>query len=129
MTRISTRLLYWVPRVLSILFITFVSMFALDEIGGHDFWQTLLGVAVHLIPSFFLVFALILAWRWEWIGAVLYAAAGTLYVAWALRRPIPPALKLNWILAIAGPAFVVSALFLISWWKRGEIRARQTSTG
>jgi hypothetical protein len=123
MTKKSARWLYWAPRVLSILFIAFVSIFALDEIGGHGLWQTVIGLTVHLIPSFVLVFALILAWRWEWIGAVLYAAAGMFHVVWAsehLLRPLIP------ILTIAGPAVVISALFLVNWLKRGEIRARNS---
>jgi hypothetical protein len=34
---------------------------------------------MHLIPSFVLVGVLALAWRWEWIGAALYGAAGMIY--------------------------------------------------
>jgi hypothetical protein len=95
-----------------------------DEAGG--FWQILAALTIHLIPSFVLIFALILAWRWEWIGAAVYGAAGALYVTWALWRPIAPAAKLISIACISGPAFVVAALFLVNWLKRGEIHLRHS---
>lgn len=125
MTHFSRRAFFWAPRAMSIVFIAFLSMFALDVFGeGYGFWKTLLALTIHLIPSFVLIAALVLAWRWEWIGAALYAAAGTLYVFWALQRPIPPAVKLLWVLMIAGPAFLVAALFLANWMKRAEIRGK-----
>lgn len=126
MTEFSKRVLYWAPRALSIAFIAFLSLFALDVFSeGNSFWMTFAALAVHLIPSFVLIAVLVLAWRWEWIGALLYAAAGTLYVVMVLpRRSLSPSIKLNWILTIAGPAFLIAVLFLIDWLKRGELRAR-----
>ena len=126
MTQSSKRALFWTPRALSILFIAFLSLFALDVFDGHlGFWQTALALTMHLIPSFVLIAALVLAWRWEWIGAALYGAAGLLYAAWAvfMSRPVPPAMRLIWILTIAGPAFVIAGLFLANWLKRGDLRA------
>ena len=73
MTQISRRALFWTPRGLSIVFIAFLSLFSMDVFSEHlGFWQTALALAMHLIPSFVLIAALILAWRWEWIGAALY---------------------------------------------------------
>ncbi len=124
MTKLSKRVLFWAPRALSIAFILFLSLFALDVFNeGHGFWKTLVALSVHLIPCFVLIIALILAWRWEWIGAVIYGAAGMLYVSMVLTRPLRPAIKLNWIVSIAGPAFVVAALFLVDWFKRSELHA------
>ena len=126
MTQLSKRALFWTPRALSILFIAFLSLFALDVFDGHlGFWQTALALTMHLIPSFVLIAALVLAWRWEWIGAALYGAAGLLYVWWvvSMSRPVPPAIRLIWILMIAGPAFAIAGLFLANWLKRGDLRA------
>ena len=126
MTQLSRRALFWTPRALSIVFIAFLSLFALDVFDGHlGFWQTVLALTIHLIPSLVLIAALVLAWRWEWIGAALYAAAGSLYVWWvvSMSRPVPPAMRLMWILTIAGPAFVIAGLFLANWLKRGDLRA------
>ena len=126
MSNFSKRALFWTPRVLSICFIAFLSLFALDVFDAHlGFWRTVLALTMHLIPVFVLTAALILAWRWEWVGAALYAAAGLLYVTWVVStsRPVPPAVKLIWILSIAGPAFVIAGLFLANWLKHGELRA------
>ena len=126
MSNISKRALFWTPRALSLLFVLFLSLFALDVFGEHlGFWRTALALAMHLIPSFVLIAVLALAWRWEWIGAALYGAAGLLYVLWASSMSItlPLAVRLNWILAIAGPAFVIAGLFLANWLKRSELRA------
>ena len=126
MTQLSKRVLFWTPRALSIVFIAFLSLFALDVFDEHlGLWRTLLALTMHLIPSFVLIAALVLAWRWEWIGAALYAAAGLLYVGWvvSMSRPEPPAMRLIWILTIAGPAFVIAGLFLANWLKRADIRA------
>jgi hypothetical protein len=124
---LSKRMLFWTPRVLSLVFIVFLSLFSLDVFGGNlGFWQTALALMTHLIPVFVLIVALILAWRWEWIGAAIYAAAGLLYIAWvvSMSRPVPPAVRLIWILAIAGPAFVIAGLFLANWLKHSKLRHR-----
>jgi hypothetical protein len=130
MTNLSKRALFWTPRVLSIAFLAFLSLFSMDVFGEHlGFWQTALALTMHLIPVFLLIAALVLAWHWEWIGAALYAAAGLLYVAWvvSMSRPVPPAMRLIWILTIAGPAFVIAGLFLANWLKRAEMHARLSS--
>ena len=126
MTDLSKRALFLAPRVLSILFIAFLSMFALDVFGeGLGFWKTLVALAMHLIPSFVLICALIVAWRWEWVGAAVYAAAGTLYVVTLLPHRVPALpIKLQWISVIALPAFVIAALFVANWLKRDQLRAR-----
>jgi hypothetical protein len=80
--------LFWAPRVLSIAYIAFLSMFALGVFGKeHGFWRILLALTMHLIPTFVLIVALLLAWRWEWVGAILYAGAGMLYVIWGATAP------------------------------------------
>jgi hypothetical protein len=126
MSDLSKRALFWAPRVLSILFIAFVSMFALDVFDEHlGFWRTIVALAMHLVPSFVLIVALILAWRWEWVGAALYGAAGLLYIAWvvSMSRPVPPVIRLSWVLTIAGPALLIAALFLANWLRHDELRA------
>ncbi len=126
MSPVSKRFLYWVPRILSIAFILFISIFALDVFSENlGFWQTVQALALHLIPSFVLLAALVLAWRWEWIGAMAFAAAGILYIGWVVRRSsVPVATRLEWVAFIAVPAFVLAALFLIDWREHGELHAR-----
>jgi len=126
MTSLSKRLLFWAPRALSMVFIAFLSMFALDVFAEKmGIWQTLLALSIHLMPSLVLMAVLAVAWRWEWIGAAIYWAAGTLYVVMLLpRRLPPPSIKLQWMATIAMPAFVIGALFLANWRKHDQLRAR-----
>jgi hypothetical protein len=125
MSGLSKRILYWLPRAFSMAFLVFLSLFALDVFNEHlGFWRTALALFRHLIPVFVLAAALVLAWRWEWIGAVLYAAAGLLYInrVMSISRPLSAAVKLNWIVTIAGPALIIAGLFLANWLKRGELQ-------
>lgn len=118
MSGYSRRILFWAPRALGIAFALFLSIFALDVFDeGYGFWNTLLALAMHLIPTAIVVVVLLLSWRWEWIGAVLFAAAGALYMANSLRHP-------DWILLISGPLFLIAVLFLVSWLKRAELHPR-----
>jgi len=124
MSTTSERLLFWTPRLLSILFIGFLSLFALDVFDEHlGFWPTAFALLMHLLPSIVLVAALIVAWRREWIGSILYGIAGLLYIIWAVfvPRPVPISVRFLWMLTIAGPAFVIAALFLVHWKKDGEL--------
>ena len=115
------RLLFWAPRMLCILFAVFVSVFAFDVFDeGDGFWETVIAFLMHLIPTTGVILVvLVLSWRWEWIGGVLFIALGVLYLFWSWGR-------FDWIayLAISGPMFSVGVLFLINWIFRAEIRAK-----
>ena len=116
MNPLAAKAAFLAPRVLAILFILFVSMFALDVFGeGRGFWQTLTALAIHLIPSFVMLAALVVAWRWEWAGAVLFAACGMFFFH-IVRGPW-------WGKSLfASPCFLTAWLLLLSW--RGK-RAQQ----
>jgi hypothetical protein len=113
------RIVYWAPRILGLLFAAFISLFAMDVFGeGYGFWETIAALFMHLIPTGILLVILALAWRWEWIGAVLFAALGVAYIVMARG-------KFEWAtyLVISGPLFLMSALFLANWLSRKERRA------
>ena len=65
--------LTWLPRILTIIFICFISMFALDEFSDpNGFWLNLAGFLIHLVPSFALIICLILAWKKPLIGGIIF---------------------------------------------------------
>ena len=101
--------LYWTPRALCILFIAFVSLFALDVFQENlGFWRTLLALAIHLIPTFVLIALLVLAWRWELIGAMAFLLCA-IFFAYIVRSAW-------WGKAIfAAPCLTVALLFLLDW--------------
>jgi hypothetical protein len=106
------------------LFAAFVSIFALDVFGeGRSFGQTLLALAMHLIPTAVILVGLALSWRWEWVGGGLYLALGMTYIVWAWGR-FPPSVYI----VIAGPCFLLSALFFVGWLVRRELRGGGGST-
>jgi len=119
MKRSVKRMLFWAPRILSILFAVFVSLFAFDVFEqGYDFWETVLALLIHLIPTGIILIVLAISWRQEWVGGVLFSVLGALYLAWAWG-------KFDWLayLMISGPLFLVGVLFLINWLYRAELRA------
>jgi hypothetical protein len=119
MTTVRKGIVFWLPRALAIAFAVFVSMFSLDVFGeGYGFWQTTLALGVHLIPAALVVVTLVLAWRWEWIGALLFGLLALLYLLFNLRHP-------DWIMVVSVPLFAVAALFLVSGLKRAEFRSGQ----
>lgn len=109
----------WTPRILSLLLIGFISLFALDVLVEVRPWTEILAaLLVHLIPSFVLLVILALAWRRPWIGAAGYAALAVAYAVFARKHP-------GWIAVISGPLVVTACLFWISW--RLRRRANQTA--
>lgn len=119
MKRPVRQLLFWTPRVLGILFALFLSLFALDVFGaGYGFWGTFLALLIHLLPVFALLIGLALAWRWEWIGTVIFCGFSLWYLL-AFGGRFPPSVYMT----IAGPPIIVGLLFLIDWRYHAEIRA------
>ncbi len=81
LTRRTGVLLCWTPRIAMLVFALFVSLFALDIFGqGYTLWETVVGLTMHLIPTFFLLAVVALAWRWPLVGGVaaLLVAGGFL---------------------------------------------------
>lgn len=103
MTR-GHKILYWSPRVLAIVFILFISLFALDVFADGFSW---LGLLIHLLPNLILVAALVLAWRHEYLGGIIFIVLGAAYglLVWH---------SFLWltVLVISGPAVVIGVLFL-----------------
>ncbi len=90
---------FWLPRVLSILFILFISMFALDVFGER---QWFLALIMHLIPSFILAVLTAVAWKNEKLGGVLFLGVGLLMFAFNNFRS----------LIVFAPMAVIGILFL-----------------
>jgi hypothetical protein len=108
--------LFWTPRALGILFTVFVSIFALDVLGeGYGLWGTMLALLMHLIPALIVLAVLVIAWRWEAVGGMLFIALGVWYVVTTWGH-------FNWHLVISGPLSVIGGLFLIDWACRAKVR-------
>jgi hypothetical protein len=115
MNMITKRVLFWTPRVLCILFAVFISMFALDVFSeGYGFGETILALLIHLVPTFLVVIALVIAWRWEMIGAIAFIALALFYLMSGGGE--------SWV--ISGPLFLVGVLFLFNWIYKAKLKTR-----
>jgi len=115
----SVKVFHWLPRILCILAILFISMFALDAFApGLTIWQQLGAFLMHLIPSFVLLALLILAWKWEFIGGILFAIIGLalspLVFMHNYRMNHSIGMSMGIIALITIPFVVVGVLFIIS---------------
>jgi hypothetical protein len=112
----TKNILFWLPRGLAILFTLIISMFAADVFSeGGGFWKTALAFALHLVPTLILAVAIIVSWRREWIGALVFFGLAAGYALWSVARP-------DWILVIAGPLALIAVLYLLGWRYRDEVR-------
>ena len=117
MSRRPALLLYWSPRVLTIVLAVFLSLFALDAFNGvQGFWPVAKELSIHLIPATVVVLALVAAWRWEWVGAGLFTLLAGLYMWEVLPRHV------DWAVTIALPLLAIAALFLLNWIERAKVR-------
>jgi hypothetical protein len=72
----TNKVLYWIPRILAILAILFMMMFSMDCFGENETLRNQLSCFfMHNIPAFLCVIALIIAWRWELLGGVIFILA------------------------------------------------------
>jgi hypothetical protein len=107
--------LCWTPRILSILFILFLSLFSLDVFGeGSNFWKTAADFLIHNIPTFILIVILILSWKRPWIGGLCFIALGVFYLLWLTNNKQYPIIYL--------PIFSIGVLFIFDWIIRRRIQ-------
>ena len=115
----SVKIFHWLPRILCILAILFVSMFALDAFApGLTFGQQMRDFAIHLIPSFCLIGFLVLAWKYELIGGIVFILVGLGFSPFVFlvnfHRTQSMWISLEIIAMITFPIVLVGILFLIS---------------
>ena len=87
----------WIPRILAILFIAFISIFALDVLGEP---RWLLALFMHLIPSFVLAGLTVIAWKNSGVGGWLFLIVGVMMAIFYHS------------MVIAVPACVIGIFFL-----------------
>ena len=113
------KIIHWAPRILCILAILFISMFALDSFAPElTFWQQILGFLIHLIPSYILILFLIVAWKWELIGGMIFMILGFGFMPFIYTMNYHMNhsvwISLSIILLINFPFVVVGGLFILS---------------
>lgn len=79
-----------IARILSIAFIIFTSLFALD-VFGEERW--FLALMMHLIPTYIAIILTVVAWKKEFFGGILWLILGIFFIimspqAWIIYVPV-----------------------------------------
>jgi len=113
------KIIHWIPRILCILAILFVSMFALDAFQPNlTIWEQIGGFLMHLIPSFILIVFLILTWKYELVGGIIFALIGLVFSPiifrhnYAMNQSV--SMSMIVIASITFPFILVGMLFIWS---------------
>lgn len=116
------RFIYWTPRILSIIFILFLALMSFDIFDLKlSFWQTLLGLFMHNIPALILLITLLISWKHELIGAIVFTLAGASHIIFTVFiSQIPWYLALSWSIIVSGPAILIGLLFYLNWKKKKD---------
>ncbi|MDC1379765.1 hypothetical protein N8273_03915 [Algibacter sp.] len=121
--KISTRVLYWLPRIICIMGILFISMFSIDALNSElTLWQQILSLSMHLIPSFVLILLLLLSWKRELIGGIIFMIIGLGFSPiifihnFKMNQSIW--MSLGVILVITIPFVIVGVLFIVSHYRK-----------
>jgi len=118
--KINTRLIYWLPRIICILAIFFISIFALDAFDPElSIWKQIQDFAMHLIPSFILLLILLIAWKWEMVGGIIFLAIGLVFTPIIymhnFRMNGSVWISLGVIMTITFPFILVGVLFILGY--------------
>lgn len=106
MVRKKHKILFWLPRILSVFFALYILTFMLDIFSQKI---SITGVLMHLLPPLIVIVITVVAWKMAFYGGFLYILAGIFYLY--LTRE-----SLSWLvfLLVAAPAFIIGILFMIS---------------
>jgi hypothetical protein len=98
-------------------------MFSLDVFDpGLSVGQQITGFLMHNIPSFILIILLIVAWKWEYVGGLIFIILGIIMsvpvfmLNYRMNHSVPMSLFV--ILMITIPFAIVGFLFLLSYNKK-----------
>ena len=113
--------LYWAPRVISILFALFISMFGFDvfdmDIG---FPEIILAFIMDMLPAIIVVVMIALAWRWELVGAILCMGLALFYIFGTNFD-----MDIITYLLIPGPLMILAVLWFLGWLQKKKYLADQ----
>ena len=117
----TTKVFHWIPRIIGILLTLFIGMFALDAFDPRlTLLQQFMDFLVHLIPAYVVLATVLIGWKWDLAGCLVYLVLALFYAFWAYHHPM-------WILGISMPLLVLSVLFFISWYLKYKEKKEVTS--
>lgn len=107
------KIILWTPRVLSIALIVLMFLMSLDVFDSDEVWYLIaVGFLIHNIPVFIITIALIISWKYPFVGAYIFIAAGIFYSVFMLIRGGLD--MIGAILSLGIPAILIGILFWLS---------------
>ena len=124
----SLRIIYWLPRILSIIAILVVTLFAFDVFDASGIiTQTWDEFIIHLVPTYFLTVILVVSWKWEFTGGIIFLVVGLIsspYVFLGNHNANQSiAVSLLNILFVTFPFIIIGLLFLLSHYTQKKKKA------
>ena len=119
----SIKIFIWLPRIICMMAILFISLFAFDSFGkGMTIWQQLQAFSIHMIPSLVLLGILVVAWKRDLLGGILFLIIGIGFSPYIFQKNLnmnhSVLMSLGIIMAITVPFIVVGILFIVNHFKK-----------
>lgn len=112
-------ILTWSSRILAILAISFISLFALDSFDPElSLREQILGFIMHMIPSFILAGTLYVSWVQPRLGGLLFLSIGIVtapiifWMNYGNNHSIM--MSISTVLLIPLPLMIIGLLFFLS---------------
>lgn len=130
------KIVYWTPRILSILAIALILLFGADAFDPKlSLQDQLIGFMMHSIPGVILILILLVAWKWELIGGLIYILIGVGFTPFVFmmnyqrlerfQHPNPFWISVSIVATITFPFILAGALFV---WSH-VLRKKKTLSG
>ena len=110
------KILFFVPRILMIVYIIFISMFAFDVFNENQmFLESLIELCIQLIPSIMLSIILWYAWNNQKNGGFLLIGVGVIFTLFFELYT-----NFTTFLMLGVPIFISGILFLLNYQLKNE---------
>ena len=119
----SPKFFYWLPRILCILSILFISSSAFDAFTTEESFMVQIGEFIlQLILPTILLLLLIFTWKKELLGGIIFMILGLGFSPYVFKTNynLDHSLwsSLGTIITITIPLFIIGVLFLVSYFKK-----------
>lgn len=104
------KILYWIPRLLSLLIITFFALFSFDVFSLEGtFLEKTGGFLMHSLPTIILILLLVYSWKEEKKGGYVFIILGLFSIIFFNTYQ-----RIDTFLIVSLPIIITGILFILS---------------
>lgn len=112
--------LYWSPRVLGMVIVALFTLLSLDVFGEYQGVELLIALVMHLIPALLLLATLIISWKNELYGAMIYNILAVFSIFFFETYG-----DIIVFFIITLPLLLIGELFFLDWyWRSSDFRTK-----